>query len=368
MNDAQAEWTRRRFLQASAAAVAAGAVGTPTGEALAQDRAAGPSAPRCPVVVASANGLKAIDKAMAMMKAKADPLDAVIAAVSIVEDDPEDHSVGLGGIPNEDGVVELDACCMHGPTHKAGGVAALRNIRNPSQVARLVMQRTDHVLLVGEGALRFAKAHGFKEEELLTDEARKSWLKWKESHSDKDDWLSPEPPDAQQETRGPASIEYTWGTINCCAVDAASNIAGVTTTSGLSYKLPGRVGDSPIIGAGLYVDNEVGAAGSTGRGEENLQNCSSFLIVELMRAGMDPERACLETLKRVADHVEPRLRDEAGRARVGLTFYAVAKDGRFAGASMWSGAKFAVHDGTQARLEECAYLYESPKKQKTDKS
>jgi N4-(beta-N-acetylglucosaminyl)-L-asparaginase len=318
-----------------------------------------------PVVVASTNGLKPIEKAMSMLRQKADPLDAVIAAVSLVEDDPKDHSVGLGGLPNEDGIVELDACCMHGPTHKAGGVAALRNIRNPSKVARLVMQRTDHVLLVGEGALRFAKIHGFKEEQLLNDEARAIWLHWQESHSEKDDWLPAKEPGSEPRSRGRLPVYHTWGTINCCAVDAASNIAGVTTTSGLSFKIPGRVGDSPIIGAGLYVDNDVGAAGSTGRGEANLQNCSSFLIVELMRTGMDPKPACLEVLKRIADHTEPRLRDKSGRPAFGLTFYAVAKDGRHAGASMWSGAKYAVHDGTQARLEQCAFLYERPKEEPT---
>ena len=246
---------------------------------------------------------------------------------------------------------------MHGPTHKAGGVAALRNIRNPSKVARLVMQRTDHVLLVGQGALRFARAHGFAEEELLTDKARQIWLRWKESHSKRDDWISADELAGEQGARGESKILHTWGTINCCAVDASADIAGVTTTSGLSYKIPGRVGDSPIIGAGLYVDNDVGAAGSTGRGEANLQNCSSFLVVEFMRAGKSPQDACLETLKRVADHTEPRLRDGNGRPRFGLKFYAVAKDGRYGSASMWSRAKFAVHDGTEARLEECAFLY-----------
>ncbi len=364
MHQPPSDWTRRGFLKASAAAVAAGAVGQTGGEVLAQPpRPAPDQSARCdpPVVVASANGLKAIEKAMSMIRQKADPLDAVIAAVNIVEDDPTDHSVGLGGLPNEDGIVELDSCCMHGPTHKAGGVAALRNIRNPSKVARLVMQRTDHVLLVGEGALRFAKAHGLPEEQLLTDEAREIWLKWKESRSDTDDWLAPDLIDDGNVSQNRATgVEHTWGTINCCAVDAARNIAGVTTTSGLSFKIPGRVGDSPIIGAGLYVDNDVGAAGSTGRGEANLQNCASFLIVELMRGGMGPQQACLEVLKRIADKTEPRLRDKQGRPAFGLKFYAVAKDGRHAGASMWGPGKYAVHDGTEARLENGAYLYKRP--------
>ena len=367
MGESRSDWTRRRFLQTSAGAMASGALAP---AALAQDKPKisdpQPGAGPRPVVISSSNGLKAIEKAMELLRGGNDPLDSVIAAVNIVEDDPNDHSVGLGGLPNEDGVVELDSSVMHGPTHKAGAVAALRNIKNPSKVARLVMQRTDHVLLVGEGALRFAKAHGFKEEELLTDEARKIWLKWKESHSPDDDWLSPEQAGSTRPAggaRGPETILHTWGTINCCAVDASGNLAGVTTTSGLSYKIPGRVGDSPIIGAGLYVDNAVGAAGSTGRGEANLQNCTSFLVVEFMRGGKSPEEACLAAMKRVADHAEPRLRDKMGRPDFDLKLYAVAKDGRYGGASMWSHsdpqkvANFAVHDGTIARLADCASLY-----------
>jgi N4-(beta-N-acetylglucosaminyl)-L-asparaginase len=355
-----ANWTRRRFLQSSAGAVAAGALARAS---VAQEKINhdGARPGFQPIVISSANGLKAIDKAMEQLRAGRDPLDAVIAAVNIVEDDPNDHSVGLGGLPNEDGVVELDASVMYGPTHKAGAVASIRNIKNPSKVARLVMERTDHVLLVGEGALRFAKAHGFKEENLLTDEAREMWLKWKESLSKEDDWLSPE--EAGATTRPAAGalgrevVEHTWGTINCCAVDVNGNLAGTTTTSGLSYKIPGRVGDSPIIGAGLYVDNAVGAAGSTGRGEANLQNCTSFLIVELMRAGHSPEDACFTAMQRVADHTEPRLRRKDGKPGFDLKLYALAKDGRYGGATMWSGGKFAVHDGTTAKLVDCAPLY-----------
>ncbi len=360
-----ADLTRRRFLQSSAAVVAGSTLVHGIPACLADD-APSPAKNPPPVVIASANGLASVEKAMAMLRQKTDPLDAVIAGVSLVEDDPNNHSVGLGGLPNEDGVVELDACCMHGPTHKAGGVAALRNIRNPSKVTKLVMTRTDHVLLVGEGALRFARAHGIPEENLLTDKAREIWLRWKESHSDRDDWISP---DKLGNTKAPKlsrangiyeSDDFTWGTINCCAVDSRGDIAGVTTTSGLSYKIPGRVGDSPIIGAGLYVDNAVGAAGSTGRGEANLQNCSSFLIVELMRAGKSPEQACLGVLERIADHTEPRLRDKQGRPAFSLMFYAVAKDGRYGSASMWSNASFAVCDRTGARIEKTAYLYKAP--------
>lgn len=360
------ELTRRGFLTKSAAAAAALAI-SDSGGAVAQSDVPAPGAGagsgRPPIAIASANGLRSVARAVEMMTGGRPPLDAVIAGVNIVEDDPDDMTVGLGGLPNEDGVVELDASVMDGRTHKAGCVAALRNIRNPSKVARLVMERTDHVLLVGEGALRFARAHGFAEENLLTEEARRAWLRWKESMSDKDDWLPPagDEKDKKGSTEAGAArsdpFRRTWGTINCCAVDAKGDVAGVTTTSGLGFKIAGRVGDSPIIGAGLYVDNAVGAAGSTGRGEANLVNCSSFLVVELMRGGMNPREACLETLKRIADHTEPRLRDKQGRPDFGLSLYAVAKDGRYGGASFREGGKFAIHDGREARIEPGAYLF-----------
>lgn len=303
-----------------------------------------------PVIIASANGQRACNKAMELIRQNADPLDAVVAGVKLVEDDPNDHSVGYGGLPNEDGVVELDACVMHGPTHKAGAVASLRNIRNPSRVATLVMRRTDHVLLVGKGALRFARAHGFEEQEMLTDEARRIWLKWKESNSDVDDWLHPEADEEAARWKKRHEPELAYGTITCMALTRARDLAGCTSTSGLAFKIPGRVGDSPIIGAGLYVDNDVGACGSTGRGEANLQNCSCFMIVEFMRAGMTPQEACLAMLKRVADKTEPRLRDNQGRPNYGLTFYAVREDGLFGGAAMWGVAKMAVHDGEASRV------------------
>jgi len=295
---------------------------------------------------------------MELLREGADPLAAAIAGVNLVEDDPNDHSVGYGGLPNEDGVVELDAAVMHGPTHSAGAVAALQRIRNPSRVADVVRTRSDHVLLVGEGALRFARAHGFKEEELLTDEARRIWLKWKETHSDQDDWLAPEADvEASRRLRreGP---DFTYGTINCCALDAAGQLGTVTTTSGLAYKIPGRVGDSPIIGAGLYVDNEVGAAGSTGRGEANILNCASFLVVEFMRQGRTPTDACLEVLKRIAARSPRRLQDEQGRPNFGLHFYALRKDGVVGGASLRGVGKMAYHDGREAHLIDIPELYE----------
>jgi len=359
MDAADYALSRRTFLAAAASATAlGGAIDTTS---------AGNSEPASrrgtsPVVISSANGLAATQKASEMIAGGADTLDAVIAGVNIVEADPNDDSVGYGGLPNEDGVVELDSSVMHGPTHRAGAVAALRNIVHPSRVAKLVMERTDHVLIVGEGALRFAKAHGFKEVDLLTDAARRKWLRWKETHSDRDDWIPPpEPPGEGRQSARPHDIAFTYGTIHCSALDAAGNLSAVTTTSGLSYKIPGRVGDSPIVGAGMYVDNEIGAAGSTGRGEAVLQNCGAFSVVEFMRGGMDPTQACLELLRRVVRHTtEARLLDGQGRPRFDVKMYALAKDGRFGSASIWSGAKFAVFADGVNRHEPCAYLFERP--------
>jgi N4-(beta-N-acetylglucosaminyl)-L-asparaginase len=307
-------------------------------------------------VVSSENGIRATEKAMEIIRSGGNPLDAVVAGVNIVEEDPNDMSVGYGGLPNEEGVVELDASVMYGPTHSAGAVAALRNIKTPSKVAKLVMERSDHVLLVGEGALKFARAHGFKEEDLLTDKAREIWLKWKENISDRDNWLAPQ---KKNNPPGLDMIAWTHGTINCIAVDDKGDLAGVTTTSGLSFKLSGRVGDSPIIGAGLFVDNEVGAAGSTGRGEANILNCGSYTVVEFMSHGLSPQEACLKTLERIVKTTKrvPRLLNELGVPRFGLDFYAINKKGEYGSASMWSGTKFAVNDGKGNRLEEAPFLF-----------
>lgn len=307
-----------------------------------------------PVVIASANGIEAVKKAYEIIATGNDALDGVIAGVNLVEDDPNDHSVGLGGLPNEDGVVELDSCCMHGPTHNAGAVAAIRNIRNPSKVARLVMERTDHVLIVGKGALRFARRHGFEEENLLTDETRKIWLHWKENISDKDDWF---PPEEKEHNHSVLMNERLTGTINCNALDLKGNLSGVTTTSGLSYKIPGRVGDSPIIGAGLYVDNEIGACGSTGRGEENLKNLSSFMVVEFMRMGQSPEEACLSMCKRIVEHARARfLKDKNGNPNFNVKFYAINKMGEFGSAAIKGPFKYSVCDLEGARHKEGAFL------------
>ena len=220
-------------------------------------------------------------------------LDAIEKSANVTELDPRDTSVGYGGLPNEDGVVQLDASIMYGPNHNCGSVAALEGIKTPSSVARLVMERTDHIHLVAEGAQNFARMHGFKIENLLTESTRKIWVKWKENLSDKDDYFPP--------ADGNYDQERTTGTINILAVDKNSNIAGITTTSGLAWKIPGRVGDSPIIGAGLYLDNEVGAVAATGRGEEMIRSCGSFLGVELMRNGRSPQEACEDVCKRIID-------------------------------------------------------------------
>lgn len=355
------EIDRRTFLQAAAASAVATAAGT-TG-ANAQAQPAQPTAPPTrPVVIASGNGAAAVAKAAELLSAGADPLDAVVAGVGIVEADPNDHTVGLGGLPNEDGVVELDASVMHGPTHRAGAVGALRNVVHAAQVAQKVLERTDHIMLVGEGALRFARAHGFPETELLTDEARRIWLEWKENHSAKDDWLgAPRDPGARSWRPGPDN--FTYGTINCCAVTASGDLAGVTTTSGLSYKLPGRLGDSPIIGAGLYVDNEVGAAGATGRGEAVILNSGAFAVIEHMRNGLSPQEATLKVIQRIRDHTrEPRLRDANGRPNFQVILYALGKDGRYGSACIWSNpghrGEFCVFADGAGRTEPAQCLYE----------
>jgi len=343
-------FTRRAFLKCGAAIGVAAAASEGTVPLIASPT----SSPLR--TVASGNGLRATDKAMALLREGRDPLDAVIAGVNIVEDDPADMSVGYGGLPNEDGVVELDASVMYGPTHRAGAVASLRNIKNPSRVARLVMDRTDHVLLVGEGALRFARAHGFKEEDLLTDRSRQAWLRWKETLSDRDNWFPPRTDELPEELR---SVMHTNGTINCLALDGQGRLAGVTTTSGLAWKIAGRVGDSPIIGAGLYVDNDIGAAGSTGRGEANLQTCASFRVVDLMGRGLSPEEACLKVCEAIAAKTKlvPRLCDDQGRPAFGLEFYALNKKGEFGAAALYEGSRFAAHDGAANKLRASAYLF-----------
>jgi N4-(beta-N-acetylglucosaminyl)-L-asparaginase len=310
-----------------------------------------------PVVISSGNGIEAVRKAYTMIVNGDDAINAVISGVNLVENDPKDHSVGLGGLPNEEGIVELDSCCMHGPTHNAGAVAALQNIKNPSSVAKVVMERTDHVLIVGKGALNFAKRHGFREEDLLTDEARKIWLRWRETLSEKDDWFPPDESDTLMQSVMEQRSHY--GTISCCGLDQRGGLSGVTTTSGLAFKIGGRVGDSPIIGAGLYVDNEVGACGSTGRGEENIKNASCFMVVEYMRMGKSPVEACQLVCKRIVDHAFARgLKTDTGRPTFNVSFYAINKNGQYGAASIIGARNFCVCDANGARTEKTVFLYE----------
>lgn len=350
--------SRRAFLETSALALTSLAASTRAhAESVPHNHE---SAPAPPTVVASRNGIRGVAKAYQMMvRDQMDPLDAVIAGVKIQELDPLDQSVGYGGRPNADGVVQLDASVMHGPTKRAGSVASLEGIATPSLVAKAIMDYTDHIMLVGPGAKRFALDMGFKEQELLTEESRQDWLRWKAQLNPDDDWLDHE---------GDVMIERPGGTINMNGVDASGNVGSVTTTSGLSWKIPGRVGDSPIIGTGQYCDNGVGGAGSTGRGEANIKVCGAFLVVELMREGKSPQEACLAALERAVAMTEDRLLDDAGRPLFSLNFYAVAKDGRFGGATMYQSpdeyleafpdrGSYAVANADGARLEPLQFVY-----------
>lgn len=351
------------------------------GAAAAASSASAQSGPRN-IVIASGNGLTACGIAFAYLRARKDTLDAVIAGVNAVEDDADDDSVGFGGLPNEEGVVELDASVMHGPTRRAGSVAGIHNIKNPSKVARLVMEQTDHIMLVGEGALRFAKAWGFKEENLLTEKSRLAWMVWKQSQRDAsghNNWtegIDAPPkqaaarvmqlrrmfPDANEEMLAYAmdrAMNPPTGTINCLALNEKGEMSGVTTTSGLAWKIPGRIGDSPILGAGLYVDQDVGGAGSTGRGEENIRVCGAHSIVENMRKGMAPKDACLDVLKRISRNYND---DQARMAKFNISFYALRKDGAYGAACLFGsnrrGTRFAVNDAGTSRHEDCAALYQ----------
>jgi N4-(beta-N-acetylglucosaminyl)-L-asparaginase len=382
---------RREFLATSGTAAALASIGAQAVQA--QPSATPPSASsptasphtvgddhRGPCIIGSANGIRSTAKAMELVQSGTYPLDAIVEGIKIVEDDPSDMSVGYGGLPNEDGIVELDASVMDGPLHLAGAVGALRNIKNPAAVALQVLRKTDHVMIVGEGALRFAKAMGFKEENLLTEDAKRAWEKWKADakvggHESK--WLQEE-----QQIKAPSGltkpkghgrggtawpegvVPYTTGTIHLSALTADGTMAACTSTSGLSWKIAGRLGDSPIVGAGMYCDNGIGSAGSTGRGESVIQVCGAFSVVQHMEAGLSPTEACLAVCKAIAERTrEKRLLDESGRPKFDVTMYALRKDGAFGGASLWGGegpkaVKFSVNDGKTNRHESCAFLYE----------
>jgi N4-(beta-N-acetylglucosaminyl)-L-asparaginase len=360
--------SRRKFV----AAAGLGALASSSLRAFAQSPPAlKPSGAR-PVVISSANGhhskdaegLTCVARAFKMITEGADVLDAVIAGVNIVETDPEDTSVGYGGLPNAEGVVQLDASVMHGPLKRAGAVAAIEGVRTPSLVAKKVMTDTDHHLLVGKGAQDFARLMGFKiEENLITEKSRKLWLEWKR-RTDPDHYLDPKSRSEawhraglQMVAEGLIDPDHFYGTINCNGVNPKGEVCGVTTTSGLAWKIPGRVGDSPILGAGLYVDGDVGAAGSTGRGEANLFCLASFLIVEAMRNGLAPKDAGMAALKRVAANtVEKRLRNSRGQPNFQLNYYIVNTKGEYAGVALYQ-SRFALctEDGPKVLPAEALY-------------
>ncbi len=363
-------FSRREFLASTAAAGVATA-------ARPASASAGPTVlvPRAarPVVVSSANGYRfrnggpktGVETAFERIARGEDVLDALIAGVNIVELDPLEDSVGYGGLPNADGVVQLDSCCMHGPRKRAGGVAAIEGVKAPSLVARAVMDHTDHHLIVGAGATQFARTMGFEIlPDLNTPNSREKYLQWKQ-RTDPLHYLEDPDVRAAAERRvlremvaeGLLREEHLHGTINCNGVNASGDVCGVTTTSGLAWKIPGRVGDSPILGAGLYVDNDIGAAGSTGRGEANLYGLCSFLIVDEMRRGAHPKDAGMTALKRVqANTVEKRLLNGRGLPNFGLTFYVLDKAGNYAAVALYGGTQFAVCDDRGPRLESAEGL------------
>lgn len=346
--------------------------------------------PKKPIIISARNGYNYLDRGYAVLTSGGDTLDAVMQVITGPEDDPNDDSVGLGGLPNEDCVVQLDACCMHGPTRMAGAVAAVEEIKNVSLLSKAVMEHTGHVMLVGAGAQKFGFDMGFPRINLLTERSRKVWLLWKETMSNKDWWgpglASPKYvlPDAshselyQQRTQqmeelaGKLGIEPEFraaavqrvlrpptGTINCSALNEKGEISGATTTSGLAWKISGRAGDSPIIGAGCYVDQDVGAAGATGNGEENIKICGAHTIVENMRRGMSPQEAGMDALKRIVRNFNG---DMAKMQYVDMSYYILRKDGAYAGVCMWSGPPehprtFSVHDGTK-RNETAVALFQ----------
>lgn len=373
--------TRRDFLRTTAAAGLAAAIPPSTGAKKAPDvlirRAVKP------VVIADYSGYEfrnggpesAVERAFRGITQGEDVLDALIAGVNIPELDPAENGIGYGALPNAQGVVQLDASCMHGPKRRAGAVASIEGVRTPSLVAKAVMDRTDHHLIVGKDAVQFARDLGFTiEDDLNTPDSRRLWMEWRR-RVDPAHWLDPDGnerqrpnPNAPRHERDPeaalaAGLSMVrdgliregsfWGTINCSGITPNGDLAGVTTTSGLAWKIPGRVGDSAILGAGMYVDNDVGAAGSTGRGEANLYNLSSFLIIEELRRGRSPKDAGLEALRRIQRNtVERRLLNDRGLPNFNVRFFIVDKQGRYAGVSMYRSGetKYALctEDGSSA--------------------
>ncbi len=366
------ELSRRTFIKGVAAAAALPQAALACAAVPNASNAVVAAGRRGPVAIASKNGLlkdkagrTALETTFAMLsdaehaKRSFATLESVVAGLGVVEENPDDHSVGLGGLPNEEGVVQLDASVMDGKTHKAGAVAAVEDIVNVARLAMCVMRYTRHSFLVGAGARKFGLELGFPQQELLTPEARAMWLDWKRKLSANDDWVAPpegETPDAWKNA-------WTHGTIHMSALDGNGDLAAGTTTSGLSWKIPGRVGDSPVVGAGMYCDNEIGAAGATGRGEEAIANCAAFSMVRLMADGKTPAEACKIVMKRVADHAIPRgFVGKNNKPAFDLTFYALRRDGTYGSATMWKGKsggdEFSVIDAAGPRLERSEPLFE----------
>jgi N4-(beta-N-acetylglucosaminyl)-L-asparaginase len=392
--------SRRGFLAAGAATsltAAAGAAGGAAGVHASRTFGVRRRGASPPVVVSSDNGERTVKRAFELMTAGSSPTVAVVEGVGIVEADPEDMSVGYGGLPNEECVVQLDASVMDGRSHKAGAVACVENIVHVAQVALRVLDSTDHVLLVGAGARQFARRMGFPEQDLLTDRAREAWVRWRRGLNIGDDWLDGDQRipldrsgagtgrDAQAMLRGEdraarlrsvfgeefadfgdmeidaRGVPYTWGTIHCSAVAPDGHVGSVTTTSGLSWKIPGRVGDSPIVGAGMYCHDDVGGAGGTGRGESMIQSCGAYEIVRGMEEGMHPTDACLAALRRIVRNTKrPDLLDERGRPNFGATVYACDKQGRHGGAviSQPGGRRYRAFTENGPERPLCAGVFE----------
>lgn len=361
----RSEVSRRAFLGASLAVPAAFACATERASSLSARRSSGAA-----VLVGSKNALRGMKRHYDELLAGADPLDVAIDVVKAAERDPNDDSVGLGGLPNEDGIVQLDAACMYGPRHKSGAVACIENILHPSEVARLVLERTDHCLLVGRDAYEFARANGHDHVDLLTPASREKWLQWKNGPTRGDDYLPPPPklpyppPASAAVPRRVRDPQRQTGTIHCSALAPNGAIACTTTTSGLAWKIPGRVGDSAIVGAGLYCDQEAGSAGATGRGEACVLANGSFAIVELLRSGLPPLEAGLEVLRRVTRQTQrqaryqPDLVDAKGLPAFGLQFYVLGLDGSFAGVTLRGDGEFAVSDRERGpRVEKLVALH-----------
>jgi N4-(beta-N-acetylglucosaminyl)-L-asparaginase len=290
-----------------------------------------------PIVISTWDfGIAANKEAWKTLASGGRALDAVEAGVKIPEADMNNHTVGRAGYPDRDGHVTLDACIMD-EFGNCGSVAAMENIAHPITVARLVMEKTPHVMLVGDGATQFAVEQGLKKEKLLTPESEAAWKKWlvKAEYSPKIN--------IENEQRRPGS-KYNHDTIGMLAIDAKGNISGACTTSGMAFKLHGRVGDSPIIGAGLYVDNEVGGATSTGVGEEVIRNVGSFLVVELMRQGYSPEDACKEAVSRIIKKKPAAAKD------IQVGFLAINKKGEYGAYAIQEGFSFAVCDSKKQDL------------------